>query len=64
MLKLLKFYIRKDNLLKSNDLLITLESDKSSVEVPSTHEGVIKISVKIGDKVNQGDFDFKSQISK
>ena len=36
--------------------LITLESDKSSVEVPSTHEGVIeKINVKVGDKVNKGD---------
>ena len=33
-----------------------MESDKSSVEVPSTHEGVIeKINVKVGDKVNKGD---------
>ena len=35
--------------IKKNDSLITIESDKSSVEVPSTHEGVIeKINVKIG----------------
>jgi len=41
---------------KKNDPLITLESDKSSVEVPSTEEGVIEnINVKIGDKVSKGD---------
>lgn len=36
--------------------LITLESDKASMEIPSSHAGVIKqIQVKIGDKVSQGD---------
>ena len=45
----------KEGQIKKNDSLITLESDKSSVEVPSTHEGVIeKIIIKIGNKVNQG----------
>ena len=35
---------------------MTLESDKSSVEVPSTVEGMVEnINVKIGDKVSQGD---------
>ncbi len=35
--------------------LITVESDKASMEVPSSHSGVVKaIKVKIGDKVNQG----------
>ena len=39
-----------------NDPLITIESDKSSVEVPSTDAGTIKkIHVKVGDKVNKGD---------
>jgi pyruvate dehydrogenase E1 component len=38
------------------DPVVTLESDKSSVEVPSTHEGrVEKVNVKIGDKVSKGD---------
>ena len=42
--------------IKKNDSLITLESDKSSVEVPSTHAGKIeKINLQIGDKVNKGD---------
>lgn len=35
--------------------LITVESDKASMEVPSSHAGVVKaIKVKLGDKVNQG----------
>lgn len=36
--------------------LITLESDKASMEIPSPEAGVVKsITVKIGDKVNMGD---------
>ncbi|PSJ18089.1 dihydrolipoyl dehydrogenase [Nitrosomonas supralitoralis] len=35
--------------------LITLETDKASIEVPSPHAGVIKdIKIKIGDKVSEG----------
>lgn len=34
--------------------LVTLESDKASMEIPSTHAGVVKsIQVKVGDKVSQ-----------
>lgn len=36
--------------------LITLETDKASMDVPSTHAGkVSSINVKVGDKVNSGD---------
>ncbi|MFG5775944.1 dihydrolipoyl dehydrogenase [Comamonas sp. J-3] len=36
--------------------LLTVESDKASMEIPSSHAGVVKeIKVKVGDKVNQGD---------
>ena len=42
--------------IKKNDPIVTIESDKSSVEIPSTIEGKIeKIEVKIGDKVSKGD---------
>ena len=38
-----------------NDPLITIESDKSSVEIPSTFSGKIKsVNVKVGDKVSEG----------
>ncbi len=36
--------------------LITLESDKASMEVPSTHSGVVlEVAVSLGDKVGEGD---------
>jgi len=42
--------------IKKNDPLITIESDKSSVEIPSNVEGMIKsLNLKVGDKVSEGD---------
>ena len=42
--------------IKKNDALITIESDKSSVEIPSNLNGKIKsLKIKIGDKVSEGD---------
>jgi pyruvate dehydrogenase E2 component (dihydrolipoyllysine-residue acetyltransferase) len=39
----------------AEDSLITIESDKASMEVPSPHAGVIKeVKVKVGDKVSEG----------
>ena len=39
-----------------NDPLITIESDKSSIEIPSTFDGKVKsVSIKVGDKVSEGD---------
>ena len=36
--------------------LITLESDKASMEVPSSHSGVVlEVAVSLGDKVGEGD---------
>ncbi|MDO9071690.1 MAG: dihydrolipoyllysine-residue acetyltransferase [Rubrivivax sp.] len=35
--------------------LLTVESDKASMEIPSTHAGVVKeLKVKLGDKISQG----------
>ena len=40
---------------KQEDSLITLESDKATMEVPSPASGVVKeVRVKVGDKVSQG----------
>ena len=42
-------------LVSKNDPLITIESDKSSVEIPSTYEGEVKkLNIKVGDKVSEG----------
>jgi len=54
--EVIEVLVKKGQEIKKNDSLITLESDKSSVEVPSTHEGKVeKINVSIGDKINKGD---------
>ena len=40
---------------RAEQSLITVESDKASMEIPSSHAGVVKaLSVKLGDKVKQG----------
>ena len=54
--EIIEVLVKEGQEIKKNDSLITLESDKSSVEVPSTQNGIIeKIKVKVGDKVNKGD---------
>ncbi len=54
--EIIEVLVKQGQKIKKNDSLITLESDKSSVEVPSSYEGIIeKINVKVGDKVNKGD---------
>ena len=41
--------------IKKNDPLITIESDKSSVEIPSVFDGKVKtLKIKVGDKVSEG----------
>ncbi len=45
------------------DGLITLETEKASMDVPTTHAGVVKeILVKVGDKVNSGDLIAKIEV--
>ena len=54
--EVIEVLIKKDQVVKKNDPLITIESDKSSVEIPSTHDGkVLSLNVKLGDKVSEGD---------
>ena len=63
--EIIEVLVEEGQKIKKNDSLITLESDKSSVEVPSTHDGIIeKINVKVGLKVNKGDLilSLKSEI--
>src|SRR5215469_4994393 len=47
--------VRPGDRVKAEDSLITLESDKASMDVPSPLDGVVKeIKVKVGDKVSEG----------
>jgi pyruvate dehydrogenase E2 component (dihydrolipoamide acetyltransferase) len=47
--------VKSGDAIKKNDSLVTLESDKASMEVPSPQDGVVQdIKVKVGDKVSEG----------
>ena len=54
--EIIEILIKEGQEIKKDDPVITIESDKSSVEIPSTLEGTITtLNVKIGDKVSEGD---------
>ena len=51
----IELLVKPGDTVRMEDPLISLESDKATIEVPSPLDGVIKeISVKLGDKVSQG----------
>ena len=53
--EIIEILAKPGQVINKNDPVVTLESDKSSVEVPSPFEGKISsIEVKIGDKVSKG----------
>ncbi|NML84380.1 dihydrolipoyllysine-residue acetyltransferase [Polaromonas sp.] len=48
--------VKAGDTIKAEQSLITVESDKASMEIPSSHAGVLKeLKVKLGDIVNIGD---------
>jgi pyruvate dehydrogenase E2 component (dihydrolipoamide acetyltransferase) len=48
--------VKPGDTIKAEQSLITVESDKASMEIPSSHAGVLKeLKVKVGDTVNIGD---------
>ena len=50
---IIEILVKKGDKIKKNDSIVTLESGKSSVEVPSVSEGKVdSINVKIGNKVS------------
>ena len=51
----IEILVKPGDAVNKDDSLLTLESDKATMEVPSPQAGVVKeIRVKIGDKVSQG----------
>jgi dihydrolipoamide dehydrogenase len=47
--------VKPGDTVKVEQSLITIESDKASMEIPSSHAGVVKeLKVKVGDTVNEG----------
>jgi dihydrolipoamide dehydrogenase len=51
----IELMVKPGDTIKADQSLITVESDKASMEIPSSNAGVVKeLRVKIGDKVKQG----------
>ena len=54
--EVIELLVKEGQKIVKNDPVVTIESDKSSVEIPSTLSGIIEtIKVKVGDKVSKGD---------
>ena len=51
----IELLVKPGDTVKAEQSLITVESDKASMEIPSSHAGVVKeLRVQLGDKVKQG----------
>jgi len=55
-LAVIEVFVKPGDAIKLEQSLITVESDKASMEIPSSHAGVLKeLKVKVGDTVSMGD---------
>ena len=53
--EVIELLVKPGDTIKAEQSLITVESDKASMEIPSSHGGVVKeLKLKIGDKVSEG----------
>jgi len=51
----IELLVKPGDTVKPEQSLITVESDKASMEIPCSHAGVVKaLKVKVGDKVSEG----------
>ena len=51
----IELLVKVGDTVKAEQSLITVESDKASMEIPSSHAGVVKeLKIALGDKVKQG----------
>ena len=62
--EIIEVLVSPGDVIAQEDALITLESDKATIEIPSPSAGTIKdVSVKVNDKVSQGDFILSMEIT-
>src|SRR5574338_1713022 len=51
----IELFVKVGDTIAVDDAIATLESDKATMDVPSSHAGVVKeVRVNIGDKVSEG----------
>ncbi|MEC4241522.1 MULTISPECIES: dihydrolipoyllysine-residue acetyltransferase [unclassified Pseudomonas] len=62
--KIIEVLVKAGDTVEADQSLITLESDKASMEIPSPAAGVVEsISVKLDDEVGTGDFILKLKVA-
>ena len=62
--EVIELLVKSGDTVKPEQSLITVESDKASMEIPSSHAGVVKeLKVKIGDKVAEGSLILMLEVS-
>jgi dihydrolipoamide dehydrogenase len=53
--EVIELMVKPGDTIKADQSLITVESDKASMEIPSSHAGIVKeLKVKVGDKISEG----------
>ena len=53
--EVIEVLVKPGDTIKAEQSLVTVESDKASMEIPSSHAGVVKeLKIKLGDKVSEG----------
>ena len=53
--EVIELMVKPGDTIKVDQSLVTVESDKASMEIPSSHAGTVKeVKVKVGDKVAKG----------
>lgn len=53
--EVIEMLVKAGDHVKVDQSLVTVESDKASMEIPSSHSGIVKeVHVKLGDKLSQG----------
>ena len=51
----IEVHIKPGDTIEKEQSLVTLESDKATMDVPSSHSGVVKeVKVKVGDSISEG----------
>ena len=62
--EIIELLVKPGDTVKPEQSLITVESDKASMEIPSSHGGVVKeLKVKMGDKVAEGSLILMLEVS-
>lgn len=53
--EVIEVLVKSGDTIAADQSLVTVESDKASMEIPSSHAGVVQdVKIKLGDKINKG----------